>query len=421
MFEKSPRESEWLSWLFVVLWTLIIFATIPLARTIQAQITEVGGRESFTYIVLVSIVLAGAAATRYLLRRKSTYWSNWFWLILVAVVFARYTYLLSEAPEEALHFVEYGILGFLLYRALSHRIRDSSIYISAALIGASIGTLDETIQWAVPQRYWGYRDIWINFVAVVLTQIGIAGGMKPAIISGLPTPKNLRLAVRLSMVMLALLTVSVMNTPDRVAWYAEHIPGLGFLTRNESTMSEYGYLYRDTDIGTFRSRFAPQELRREDRERADQAAAILDHYRPHRKYSEFLQIYTPHTDPFSHEARVHLFRRDKFIARAKKETEDDERRRKYLDVAYREHLIMAKYFPQTLQKSAYPLPPETVELLAKERSPDHSYDSPVSRHLITLFSQRQLVILLSFVFLALIILDRYLTRKIDATSKNGRT
>jgi VanZ family protein len=420
MFEKPPRESEWLSWLFVSLWTLIIYLTIPLARAIQAMIVDIWGRQSFTYIVLACIVLAGVAATLYLKRRKTTYWSNWFWLILVALVFTRYTYQLSQAPEEALHFVEYGILGLLLYRALSHRIRDFSIYICAALIGAIIGTLDEVIQWAVPQRYWAYRDIWINLVAVVLTQIGIAGGMKPAIISGLPKPGNLRLLARLSMALLLLLTVTVVNTPDRIVWYANLIPGLGFLSQNESTMSEYGFLYHDADIGTFRSRFAPSELQRQDREHAKQAATILDRYRARRKYPEFLQTYTVYKDPFVHEARVHLFRRDRYLSRAEKESEDDELRRAHLDVAYREHLIMAKYFPLTLEQSAYALTPEKLELLASQRTPEQIYDSPVSSHLITLFSQGQLVFLLLLGILALILLDRFLTRKMDARSKNDR-
>lgn len=417
MFETPPRENEWLSWLFVALWTLIIYLTIPLARSIQELVKGFWGRESFTYIVFVCIVLAVIAASLYLVRRKGASWSNWFWLILVALVFARYTYELSPAPEEALHFVEYGVLGLLLYRALSHRIKNYSIYVCAALMGAIIGTIDEAIQWVVPERFWAYRDIWINFVAVTLTQIGIAGGLRPAIVSQTPTLKNLRLITRLSMVLLTLFTASVVNTPDHIAWYSAKIPWLRFLSHNDSTMSEYGYLYRDADVGNFRSRLSPSELQFQDNERAQQAAAILDRYHERRKYLEFLKTYTPHVDPFVHEARVHLFRRDRYLFLATKETDDKALSRSYRDVAYREHLIMAKYFPQTLQNSAYTLSPEAVETLANEHLPGQDYDSPVSGHLITWFSLGQMLSLLLLGLLGLIVLDYYLTRRIKATNR----
>ena len=420
MFEKPPHESEWLSWLFVTLWTLIIYLTIPLARSLQELIGEYWGRESFTYIVLTGIGLAGIVAALYLLHRRTASWSNWFWLVLVALVFVRYTYQLSQAPEEALHFLEYGILGLLLYRALSHRIRNYSIYICGILIGAIIGTIDEVIQWAVPRRFWGHGDIWLNVFAVALTQIGIARGMTPKIISGPPKARNLHLITRLSIVLLLLLTASVMNTPDRVAWYAEQLPWLNFLSQNESTMSEFGYLYRDADIGTFRSRLSPSELQRQDEERAAQAAAILDRYRERRKYSEFLTTYTPHVDAFVHEARVHLFRRDRYLSLALKEPEDKELSRFRLDVAYREHLILAKYFPKTLKRSIYSLPPEKIEYLKRHRLPGQAYESPVSKHLITLFSHQQLVALLLLGLLGLITLDYFLMRKITSGSKNDR-
>lgn len=417
MFQAPARESERLSWLFVALWTLIIYLTIPLARSIQEFIKGLWGRESFTYIVFACIVLAGITAAFYLLRRKGTSWSNWFWLISVALVFAHYTYQLSPAPEEALHFIEYGVLGLLLYRALSHSIRDYFIYICAALIGAIIGTVDEGIQWIVPERFWEYRDIWINFVAVALMQIGIAGGIRPAIISQKPTLKNLRLISRLSMVLLLLFSATVVNTPDHVAWYSGKIPWLSFLSQNESTMSEYGFLYRDADIGKFRSRLSQTELQLQDNRRAEQTAAILDRYHERRKYSQFLKTYTPHVDPFAHEARVHLFRRDRYLSLAAKHAEDKELSRSYLDVASREHLIMAKYFPQTLQKSTYTLSPEEAEKLASQRQSGQDYDSPVSRHLITWFSLSQMLSLMFLGLLGLIVLDYYLTRRIKATNK----
>ncbi len=35
MFARPPAQREWVSWLSVVVWSLLIFATIPLARAIE--------------------------------------------------------------------------------------------------------------------------------------------------------------------------------------------------------------------------------------------------------------------------------------------------------------------------------------------------------------------------------------------------
>jgi uncharacterized membrane protein len=412
MIHHPPRESEPVSWLFVVLWTAIIFLTIPLARTLQAFIHDLWGRDSFTYIVFVAIVAGGSATVGYLFRRRSTSLVNYLWLILVALAFGLYAYRLNQqAPEEALHFIEYGILGVLLYRALSHRIRDYSIYICAALLGAIIGTIDETIQWLTPNRFWAYGDIWLNFSAVSLIQVGIAGGLSPSLVAARPQASSLRIPIRLLVLLLLLLTISLLNTPARISWYTEHIEILEFLNNNPSTMNEYGYLYQDPDIGLFRSRLSPEELQRTDSGIAEQAAAILDEYRDKRSYSDFLLIYPPQVDPFLHEARVHLFRRDRYLSMADKFADDESTRRINLDVAYRENLIMERYFSNTLQHSQFALPPTTKQRMAAAYIPDNVYHSPVSKHLLTLFNELQLVSTLLFAIFALLWFDRYIARR----------
>ena len=128
MLHSAPAEKEWLSWLFVVLWALIIFITVPFARSIQAFVQEQWSRDAFTYIVVALALLGGVGSMAFLLQQKVSTLSNYAWLTGTAIVFIWYTFQLRRAPEEALHFVEYGILGVLIYRALTHRIRDISIY-----------------------------------------------------------------------------------------------------------------------------------------------------------------------------------------------------------------------------------------------------------------------------------------------------
>ena len=287
-------------------------------------------------------------------------------------------------------------LGVLTYRALAHRFHDVSIYFSAAIICGIIGMLDEIIQWLTPGRYWGLHDVWMNFLAGSLVQIGIAKGLTPSIIRAVPSRQNLQVLCRLSMAAVVLLGFSLLNTPELIDWYADRLPYLGFLKTNESVMTEYGYLYTDPDIGSFRSRLSPSELRQSDRTRAKEAAEILDRYKNRDEYKEFLKIYTPVSDPFVHEARVHLFNRDINFLRASRYYKDNqEAYSKRFTNAFRENQIMETYFRNTLHHSAYVWSAEKLALAKKHLMHDKEYESWVSRNLITRVSEGQLGFFLS--------------------------
>jgi len=92
---------------------------------------------------------------------------------------------------------------------------------------------------------------------------------------------------------------------------------------------------------------------------------------------------------FLHEARVHLFRRDHYIAVAWKHRASERDYRLHSTVAYRENQIMEKYFGSTLHRSTFQLDPTLVIRLEREMDPALRYVSPVSAHLITRFSWRQ--------------------------------
>ncbi len=76
----------------------------------------------------------------------------------------------AGSPEEAVHYLQYGMLSLLLYRAFTHRVRDYSIYAAVIIAGTMVGMVDETVQWLTPGRHFGVRDIWLNFTAVALVQ-----------------------------------------------------------------------------------------------------------------------------------------------------------------------------------------------------------------------------------------------------------
>ncbi len=392
MIKRPPQEKQWQSWLYVVLWTLVIFVTIPLARAIQQYVYQEWNRDIFTYAVLLTVGVSLVAAIIYVRRNRLSSRSSYLWLIAVSGILIFYTIDLGkQSPEEAVHFVQYGVLGMLVYRALIHHLQDASIYFAAAIVCGILGTVDEFIQWLTPRRVWGLKDIWLNFFASVSVLTGIARGLQPRYIAGKFSPANLRILCHLTITALSILGASLLFTPPRVAWVAEQISWLGFLKYHDSVVLEYGYLYEDPEIGVFRSRFAPGKLKQMDRERAVEAADILDRYQDEQTYPAFLSLYSPITDPFVHEARVHLFRRDRYYNTAMNyENQPDEYARR-LTIAWRENMIMEKHFSNTLQLSNYVWSDEKKARVQAHHRPNEVYDSWVSRGLITQVREWQVV------------------------------
>lgn len=156
MFERPPRQSEFLSWSYVVIWSGVVFVTIPFVRDWVKYVRGQWGGEAFTYAVTAIVILVLVAAVGLLLklRRKSV--ASYAWLFGVAGLIVYLTFdLKAGSPEEAVHFVQYGVLSVLLFRAFTHRVRDYSIYFAAAITGTIVGMIDETIQWLTPRRFFG--------------------------------------------------------------------------------------------------------------------------------------------------------------------------------------------------------------------------------------------------------------------------
>jgi len=409
MQERCDAGRERRAWLWVGFWTLIIFTSIPLARRIREVVTERAGRGTFTVIVLVCLGLALTASAAYVAAHRRRFPPRrLIWLLPVGAVYTVYTLHLKSAPEEALHFLEYGVLGILLFRAFRCRMPDAVVYVCAILAGAIIGTVDESIQWVTPKRYWDWRDIWLNGVSCALIQIAIAGTFARPLTRRV-SPRSVCVACRLAMALTLVFALCLLNTPAAVDVYASPIPWLRFLQYNPSVMAEYGYRHVDPEHGIFVSRLSPEHLRGEDARRGAEIAALLDQWRNADRYKEFLVTYPGHRYPIAHETRVRMFRRDSRLALLKKHPLDEAKRREHATVVYREDALMRRHFSNTLYSSTYALSPELIALL-RPYVGVAPYRSSVSLHLLTRFSQKQILAILGLIVLILAFVHRLAAR-----------
>lgn len=87
---------------------------------------------------------------------------------------------------ERFHFVEYGLVGLLFYRAW-RPLEDASVLVLPVVSGLVAGAADEWLQWFIPERVGELHDIFLNMAALVC---GVLFGL------GLDPPEHLGLRLR---------------------------------------------------------------------------------------------------------------------------------------------------------------------------------------------------------------------------------
>lgn len=397
MFAQLPREHEKWSWSFALVWAISIFCFIPIARTFQRTVEHTFGREAFLILVFSYLGLLFVLALLIVLRQiRKLPLSNMICLIFFLAIFCYWSWQLRNNPERALHFVQYGTLSILLYRALLHRFRDRGIYLISIALCFLMGTIDETIQWLTPERFFDYDDILIDGGAAILMQLALATGIRPTIISNRFSRVSLRTFLAASGFQCFLLALCLANTPSTVKWYTAHIPMLSYLKEKPNVMSEYGYRYYDSELGTFFSRLRPAELKRLDHEIGQEAGELVLQWYDVNRYHSFLHHHPAHTSPLPYELRVRLFRRDAYWNDALKASGENASFREAITIAYLEHRILDRYYPVSYQASQQKLTPRDEAWMERNAITEYRYISPVGGHLLTYLSQSAYLFILTF-------------------------
>jgi VanZ family protein len=339
------------AWVLVAACTLAIFLFVPTARAIQFFVSKRWGRAMFGTGVVFAVVTALVLVFTYLIfDRKTHKVSNYVWTAAAAGLYLYFTYQLRANPEESVHFVEYGLLGTALFIALSFSTRDWTIYPAACLIGCLVGFFDEFLQWLTPLRYIDIRDVGVNVLASALIQVGIWKGIAPILIGERVRARTLRRVCVLAAANLVCLGLFISATPRRVEKLIRAVPALSFL-REQETVFEFKYRYKDPEVGTFHSRMTKREMTRTDRAKAAEYAPILKAWE-HRDYLEFLDAYPRLLFPFLQEFKAHVLLRDKMLDRGRTDASPEEKARA-IAAAWRENRLLEKYFPETLRTTGY--------------------------------------------------------------------
>ncbi len=396
---------HWRRWLAFALWTVVVWTAAPFANEIQAWIAARLGKGALRIgLTLLLVAIVASFAVWLLRQRDGTLIRRLAWIFSLAILTMTLTWRLS-AGAESIHLALYAVLAVLAFRALAPRLRDAAVYPAAAALTAIVGTLDEIFQWLLPTRFWDLADVGLNAAAGIIAQLVIWKVVRPPGIAGGFRPGTLRLAARIGACETLLLLLCVSNTPARIIWLAETVPGLDFLGQGRRTlMNDYGHLYVDPEIGRFRSRLAADELRAFDRSHGAEVGKVLDRffkvgYRP------LQEEYPSAREPFVYEAVGHLFYRTLLIRQAG-EQEDPVEAARFATGAYREDLVLERYFRHSLAASGTALPPEERRRLERLHQPQADFESQSSNWLLTRFSEAQARWFLLAVLAGLVAIDR---------------
>jgi len=393
-------SSLWRRWLPVVVWVGVTYTTIPFVRVIREWYVAHWDPVWIGWLVAWILVVASTVVVIPLLRRiDKPSIGRAAWVIGATAVLVVWTFSLRRSPEESVHFLEYGILALLLHRALSPTMPNNLVFVVATLIGALVGTVDEVIQWISPGRFWDFRDLLLNGGAGALTQVILWRVVSP--FEQRWDSRSLGIVLRLAAAQLVLLTLCLANTPERVARYAKHLPASAHLTSSVNPMAEYGHRHAEPGLGVFNSRLSLEELRTQDSTRATEVGQILDANR--HSYGRFLDTWPIGDDPFTYEARVHLFARDRNLAKAREQglAVSPEQ----ITTAWNENRLLETFFGRTLAMSSYQWNPQLRDRIARSHAPNPDFESAAGSQLITFASERALRFVLLLLVAVMIVTD----------------
>ncbi|MCC7263635.1 MAG: VanZ family protein [Candidatus Latescibacteria bacterium] len=161
------------AWGLALLYIAFVYSTIPLMPVVWRTLSEhTQGAVRYLGIgVVFSLGLALVLKARK--GRAGRRWWTWVGLLGVGLAYAYLLQHFARFPAERLHLVEYGLVSYLLLRALSLDLPAPRAYIVALLLTALVGAGDELIQWVLPERVFEMKDVQLNLVSGILGLLAV--------------------------------------------------------------------------------------------------------------------------------------------------------------------------------------------------------------------------------------------------------
>jgi len=141
---------------WIGLYILLIYTTIPFGKYLIPIVSKLKLVENFIIVLL----FAGLLFSLYIRKLDKIIFS------LIVIIIFSYLIFSLKLPEERIHYLEYGILGFMVFKSMKVHSIKNLIY--GSLFVLLIGVIDEIIQYLLPNRVGDIRDVFMNLGGGIL-------------------------------------------------------------------------------------------------------------------------------------------------------------------------------------------------------------------------------------------------------------
>jgi VanZ family protein len=244
----SPRLDR-RRFLIAVAASVVLVLSAPFLGEIRRQLQRTFPA-SFVWIVGGAMAALLAAALAAAAVRIRTHRALRTGAILAALaVAALYAFVNARESRdsnvvELVHFLQYGVVTLLFYRAC-RAAGDASMLIVPLLAGLVVGTAEEALQWFLPARVGELRDLYLNLTAISCGLVFSIAVDPPTVLDRRLRQGSARFIGRVAAIAVVALALFV-------------------------DVVHLGQRIRDDEIGTFDSRYSPEELTALQVERAEQ-------------------------------------------------------------------------------------------------------------------------------------------------------
>ena len=162
-------------WGIVLIYTLFIYSTLSVMPKVWSVLyAYTGGTINYAGNITV-MGFGGFLIGRMAFRARGRGVSPYLYLAVLGAIYGFLLLRLDTSPAERLHLAEYGLLGCFVFSALRLDVRDNTLYGWSLLITAVLGSVDEGIQFMLPNRVFEFKDVGLNVLsgALGLTVIGL--------------------------------------------------------------------------------------------------------------------------------------------------------------------------------------------------------------------------------------------------------
>ncbi len=169
---SSKRERR--LWLWTISLVVAIYSTLAFASTL---VNELENRNR-GFMVVAFLTCMFMVATTVLTQGLKTRPKGLEIGVAVGIAVVYFMVFLRTAMPERSHLIEYGVVAVFVYEALLERFEQGRRvpvpWLQAIALTTLIGTIDEAIQYVLPNRFFELEDILFNFLAALMAVVSMA-------------------------------------------------------------------------------------------------------------------------------------------------------------------------------------------------------------------------------------------------------